>query len=85
MQCCQAGVACGNAVSPPVFESGQEMADLGRRQVIEVQPVDRSPAMLGGKPQVEHQGIAVAVNRVGAHAAQCGQVLLKETNDAAAE
>src|SRR6185312_11868260 len=78
MQCCQARIACGDAVVPLALEGHQETLNPSGGDLGEFQGLDASTCVASQEPQEEYQGIAVAAYCVGTHAAQPGQELLEE-------
>lgn len=85
MQRGQAGVPGRNAVAAFAFQASQETDDPIGRDVVDHQRFDRAPAIGRGEPQEQDHTVAIASDRVTAHAAQRWKVFLEEADDRSAK
>ena len=79
------GVASGDAVLTGGFQEGEEAADPIGGDVGNLQRFDRPPTVGGGKLQKQDQGVAIALDRMAAHAAQRREVFLEKADDGSAK
>ena len=81
----EARVSRRDAVAADLLEVVQERDDVVGSQVAEVELDDRSTVVRREEPQEEHEGVAIAADRVRAHAADPRQVVGKELAQRAGE
>jgi hypothetical protein len=61
-----------------VFQVVEELADDGRRQILNGHAIDGAPSVLAGERQQERQGVAVADLGIPSQIAFCHQMLEEE-------
>ena len=71
----------GASIPLLTLQAGQELSDALRAQIIDLQTFDAASGILRGEPQEEHDGIGVTSDRVDAHPALIGQVVLEEAHE----
>src|SRR5438067_13869547 len=81
----QARIASPNAVVTRVLKKRDELSDRLRSEAMEVDLIWMSAGLAGNESQVQHDRIAVASNRMRAHAAQRWKIDLEELDQALTE
>src|ERR1019366_10690764 len=73
-----------DAVVTLLLQGGEKVAKPIGIDVANIEALDGSAVLYRSKTQKQYHRVAVASDRVGAHAAKCGKIFLEEARDASA-